>query len=224
MVVLPPRARAPTRLQSPLLLVSSGREDGGLVYETLGDSAAQGVGASRPELGYVGLIAAELSARTGMSVQIINLSRSGACIRDVVTVQLPVLGALDIHPDLVTVDIGANDIPTYKADRFALDAKVLTKALPAGTFIADVPYFMHGHWERNAQQAADLLTTSARQHGMTIVPLHEALHAEGKRAMLTDFAPDWFHPNDRGHRVWARTFEATIAASTPSRQLRTPSN
>lgn len=194
------------------------------MYETLGDSAAQGVGASRPELGYVGLIAAELSARTGMSVQIINLSRSGACIRDVVTVQLPVLGALDIHPDLVTVDIGANDIPTYKADRFALDAKVLTKALPAGTFIADVPYFMHGHWERNAQQAADLLTTSARQHGMTIVPLHEALHAEGKRAMLTDFAPDWFHPNDRGHRVWARTFEATIAASTPSRQLRTPSN
>jgi len=194
------------------------------VYETLGDSAATGLGASRPELGYVGLIAAELSARTGMSVQIINLSRSGACIRDVVTVQLPVLGALDIHPDLVTVDIGANDIPTYKADRFALDAKVLTKALPAGTFIADVPYFMHGHWERNAQQAADLLTTSARQHGMTIVPLHEALHAEGKRAMLTDFAPDWFHPNDRGHRVWARTFEATIAASTPSRQLRTPSN
>ena len=24
--------------------------------------------------------------------------------------------------------------------------------------------------------------------------------------MLTHFAADWFHPNDRGHRVWADAF------------------
>ena len=24
--------------------------------------------------------------------------------------------------------------------------------------------------------------------------------------MLTDFAADWFHPNDRGSRVWADAF------------------
>ena len=34
--------------------------------------------------------------------------------------------------------------------------------------------------------------------------------------MLTDFAADWFHPNDRGHRVWADAFwdEMAPAGST----------
>lgn len=30
--------------------------------------------------------------------------------------------------------------------------------------------------------------------------------------MVTDFAPDWFHPNDRGHRVWADAFWTAIGA------------
>jgi vancomycin resistance protein YoaR len=28
--------------------------------------------------------------------------------------------------------------------------------------------------------------------------------------MATDFAADWFHPNDRGHRVWADAFWAAM--------------
>jgi hypothetical protein len=28
--------------------------------------------------------------------------------------------------------------------------------------------------------------------------------------MLTHFAADWFHPNDRGHRVWADAFWSEI--------------
>ena len=27
----------------------------------------------------------------------------------------------------------------------------------------------------------------------------------------TDFAADWFHPNDRGHRVWADAFWEAMA-------------
>jgi acyl-CoA thioesterase-1 len=178
----------------------------GLVYVALGDSLAQGVGARRPARGYVGLIAAELAARTGKSVTIINLSRSGARIRDVLAKQLPALKALAVAPDLVTVDIGANDIPLYDAPRFAQEADELTKALPAGTVVFDVPYFMHGHWEKNALEASDVLTTSAHRRGLSVVPVHEALRKEGWRAMLTEFAPDWFHPNDRGYRIWARAF------------------
>ena len=48
----------------------------------------------------------------------------------------------------------------------------------------------------------------AREAGVTVVPLHAALQARGWKAMLTDFAADWFHPNDRGHRVWADAFSA----------------
>jgi acyl-CoA thioesterase-1 len=188
--------------------------DDGLTYVALGDSVAQGVGASRPERGYVGLIAAELAARTGESVRIINLSRSGARIRDVLSKQLPALRSLAVAPDLVTIDIGANDIPTYDAHRFALDADELTKALPEDTVVFDVPYFMHGRWERDAQEAAVTLATSAHRQGLSVVPVHEALRKEGWRAMLTEFAPDWFHPNDRGHRVWARAFWTTTGGST----------
>jgi len=39
--------------------------------------------------------------------------------------------------------------------------------------------------------------------------------------MVTDFAPDWFHPNDRGHAVWAEAFWAAFA-DLPLQALRIP--
>ena len=92
-------------------------------------------------------------------------------------------------------------VPTTR--RFAADVEELTAGLPAGTLVADVPYFMHGRWEDDADQAAETVTKRARAHQLRIVPLHRALRDRGAIAMLTDFAADWFHPNDRGHRVWA---------------------
>ena len=177
---------------------------GGLVYVALGDSAAQAVGASRPERGYVALLAERMRERTGCSVLVVNLSRSGATVQDVLDEQLPKLRAL--RPDLVTVAVGGNDIPFYDARRFAAAAAALTAALPAGTYIADVPYFMHGRWERHAAEAGAVLSARAGSHRLHVVPLHDAERDRGSRAMLTDFAADWFHPNDRGHRVWADAF------------------
>ena len=77
----------------------------------------------------------------------------------------------------------------YDRDVFAAATGRLTAALPAGALVADAPYFMHGRWERDAQQAA----TRPCAH-------------RSPGAMLTQFAADWFHPNDRGHRVWADAF------------------
>lgn len=185
-------------------------EPGGLLYVALGDSTAQGVGASRPERGYVGLLAQRLHADTGRAVQVINLSRSGARIDDVLVDQLARLRAL--QPDLVTIAIGGNDVRGYDRSTWIRQVDALTAALPAGTIIADVPYFMHGHWERDAQQA-DTLTRSAREHGLDVVPLHEALRGEGWSAMVTQFAADFFHPNDRGHQVWAKAFWDSIEES-----------
>jgi len=181
-------------------------EAGGLLYVALGDSAAQGIGASRPDRGYVGVLAERLRARTGRPVEVVNLSRSGARISDVVQVQLPALAALGRTPDLVTVAIGGNDVPTYEADRFAGSVGELVGALPAGTYVADVPYWMHGRWEADAQAAADVMTAAARERGLHPVPLHEAQRRAGWSAMLTHFAADWFHPDDRGHRLWADAF------------------
>lgn len=183
---------------------------GGLLYVALGDSAAQSIGASEPELGYVGLLAGRLRDSTGRDVQVVNLSSSGARIRAVLDTQLPALLKMTPRPDLVTVAIGGNDVRHYDRARFTADVEALTRALPAGTFVADAPYFMHGHWERDAKQAADVLTDRAHLHGLHPVSLHEALRAQGLEAMLTQFAADWFHPNDRGHRVWADAFWRVI--------------
>jgi len=70
---------------------------GGLLYVALGDSSAQGIGASRPERGYVGLVAQHVRESTGQPVLVINLSRSGARIDDVLDRQLPALRGL--RPD-----------------------------------------------------------------------------------------------------------------------------
>ena len=182
---------------------------GGLLYVALGDSAAQAIGASSPALGYVGLIARWLRESSGRPVRVVNLSRSGAKVRDVVADQLPRLRTL--RPDLITVGVGANDIRGFDAARYEGDVVALVAGLPAGAVIADVPYFMHGKAQRNAARAGATLTRLARRRGLVVAPLHSRSRRRGWKAMGTDYAADWFHPNDTGHRVWAGAFRQALA-------------
>jgi acyl-CoA thioesterase-1 len=199
-------------------------DPGGLVYVALGDSTAQGIGASRPERGYVGLLADRLRAATGRPVQVINLSRSGAKVADVVADQLS--GLAHLSPDVVTVGVGANDVKRYDGAEFHRDVDALVAGLPAGTFVADVPWFMHGAIGRTSGEAAEYLAGTAAARGLPVASLYRATRDRGWGAMLTDFAADWFHPNDRGHRVWADAFWAALepavtgwrSASRPARR------
>lgn len=179
-------------------------EPGGLVYVALGDSTAQGIGASRPERGYVGLIAQRLRAATGRPVQIVNLSRTGARIHDVVVDQLPRVAGY--RPDVVTLAVGANDMDGYRADRFTADADALIAALPVNTLVGDVPWFMHGGTGRASGDAAAAMARAAAARGLPVAHLHHAMEGRGWRSMVTDFAADFFHPNDRGYRVWEDAF------------------
>lgn len=111
------------------------------------------------------MLGRRLAAETGQPAQVINLSRSGARIRDVLDTQLPALAGLKQEPDLVTVAIGGNDVRAYDPARFAADSAALTRALPAGAYVADVPYFMHGRWESNADEAARASPTTPATTG-----------------------------------------------------------
>ena len=162
----------------------------------------------------MGLLAGQLRKVTGQPVQALNLSRSGARIDDLIRTQRPRLRTL--HPDLVTVAIGGNDMRAYDRGTCAQRGDILTAALPAGTVLADIP-FMHGHWEGDAQQAATIMRRSAWRRELTVIRLHAALHREGWSAMLTQTAADWFHPNDRGYQVWATSFWAALVASPTCR-------
>ena len=192
-------------------------EPGGLVYVALGDSAAQGIGASSPEHGYVGILADRLRERTGQPVQVVNLSTSGAVVADVLDEQLPALLELGLRADVLTVGIGGNDLLSYDADRFATQVERLVTSLPDGAYFADAPWYMHGGWERDAAGAAKLMTGLAQQAGLRPVPLHERMRAQGWQSMGTQFAADWFHPNDRGHRVWADAFWSVLEPDLPAR-------
>ena len=76
----------------------------------LGDSTAQGIGASGYDKGYVGQLRRILEERTGKTWRVLNLSKSGARAADVLATRLPRLEALGTLPDLVTVAIGSNDV------------------------------------------------------------------------------------------------------------------
>ena len=110
--------------------------ESGPLWVVLGDSTAQGLGAPSPESGYVGQVLAELRERTGQRWRVLNLSTSGALIRDVLQYQLPRLPAA---PDLVTCGIGVNDILYTAPSRLFADLRTLVATLPEQTVVLDLP-------------------------------------------------------------------------------------
>jgi acyl-CoA thioesterase-1 len=179
--------------------------EGELLYVAVGDSAAQGIGASRPGRGYVGVIAAHLRQRTGRSIRVLNLSVSGARLREAIAVQLPALEGL--HPDVMTVAIGANDIADFDRTRFENELAIVFDALPSGAIVSELPSFYFGGAERHVREANAIVHRLAALHGLEVAPLH--LRTKRQGGVLYAFnqvAADFFHPNDRGYRVWASAF------------------
>ncbi|CAN5396263.1 hypothetical protein BH10ACT4_BH10ACT4_12310 [soil metagenome] len=178
---------------------------GELLYVAIGDSAAQGVGASRPGRSYVGLIAQHLHQSTGRSVRVVNLSISGARLREAIALQLAPLRRLS--PDLVTVAIGANDMPGFDRERFTRELTEVYASLPAGSIVAEVPSFYLGAAERNVKVANTIVHRLADEHGFEVAPLYAKTRGQGAALYaLNRVAADFFHPNDRGYRVWASAF------------------
>lgn len=188
---------------------------GDLTLVALGDSTAQGVGADRPERGYVGLLADRLAARTGRSVRVVNLSRTGAKVDEVLRVQVPHLAGLDA--DLVTVAVGANDAGRTPTPVFAERFARLLAALPEGSYVADVPQFadipnfVNGPRIVPARDLAAAARRALAAHpALVAVPLERSV-----RFGWRDYGGDWFHPGDRGYRRWADVFWARIEPRLP---------
>jgi lysophospholipase L1-like esterase len=191
------------------------REEGELLYVALGDSAAQGIGASAPHLSYVGVIAEHVRSVTGRTVRVVNLSVSGATVATAVTDQLPKFRTL--RPDLVTVAIGANDIVKFDPDPFESGMRELLAALPPHAVVADMPYFYLPWNEKKVAVANRIVRTAAAEFELIVVPLHETMKRQGVAGVLTQFAIDLFHPNDHGYRVWASAFLPTVTATIVER-------
>jgi lysophospholipase L1-like esterase len=187
---------------------------GNFTLVIIGDSVSQGVGASKPEYSFVGLLTTQLEKATGSTVRVINLSRSGATTRDALDVQVPRLANIP-QADLVVLEIGANDMRNYNSDAFARNYEQLLQALPPEkSIVTDVPVFSgHPILTRQAQTANKTLYALAAKYKIPVAPVFARI--EQRLATTPWFwidASDLFHPNNRGHRIW---YDATWPKVSP---------
>ena len=185
-------------------------EDGDLLYVAIGDSAAQGIGASRPDHSYVGFIVRHLRNATPRTLRVANLAISGATVRMAIDEELPRLAKLD--PDILTVCIGANDIAAFDERRFEREVNELFDALPPHAIVADLPSFYFLPSQKKVHVANRIIRDAAAHRQLTVAPLHARTHRQGLWGMGRQFAGDLFHPNDRGYRVWADAFLPAVKA------------
>jgi acyl-CoA thioesterase-1 len=179
---------------------------GTFTYVALGDSTAQGIGAGKPTDSYVGLLAERVAKQTGKKVRFINLSVTGAKISDVLNKQLAELA--QYKPDLVTIEIGANDLANYNPAQYAAEFKQLAGLLPKGTYVSDMPYF-GGRIRKNDQAlAANVFIREAVQaHDLHLINLQQLTR---ERQSIRNYAVDLFHPSSAGYVNWADAYWAAI--------------
>jgi lysophospholipase L1-like esterase len=191
------------------------KQPGELLYVAIGDSAAQGIGASSPNRSYVGVLADHVRLVTGQTVRVVNLSVSGATVALAVRDQLPRFETLE--PDLVTVGIGANDIGEWNPEAFESGIRAVFAVLPPHALVADLPCFHLPHNEVKVAVANEIIRRVADELDLTVVPLHATTKRTGLRSILTHVAKDLFHPNDRGYRSWAEAFLPALSTDVAHR-------
>jgi len=181
----------------------------GPLWVALGDSTAQGLGAPDPRGGYAGQTLQQLRRRTGQHWRLLNLSVSGALIRDVLADQVP---RLPVAPDLVTCGVGANDIFYSAPAKLFGDMRALLDTVPEGTVVLDLP-LLAGFWGIVGRMSIPYISRINRV--IREVAGERKLPVAGVSAQFTPpwtgkFACDSFHPSQDGYRDWTRALLAAI--------------
>lgn len=168
----------------------------GPLWVVLGDSAAQGVGASSYDNGWVGIV----HRRLGTDWRVLNLSKSGARTRAVIDEQWP--QARDLEAELVTAVVGGNDAMHTREQSWLRDVDDLVAALPIGAVVATTA---RGVLERKTRRVNEHLREAAQHKGLLVAdvwshtgPPYKGLYADG------------LHPNDAGYVQWADAVWAAL--------------
>ncbi|HCJ52467.1 MAG TPA: hypothetical protein DIS62_06365 [Candidatus Kerfeldbacteria bacterium] len=167
-----------------------------------GDSVAAGVGAYTPEQTIAGLLAQHFS--TTHYVTVVNKGKPGVRMIDLAN-----QGAPDERYDLVVLIVSSNDVYKFTplrrfalATREVLDAysAVAKQVVIAGPAkMSELPALIGGHRMimrfREHRYATILAETCEKYSNVThIIPYAPpGMHI---------FAPDKYHPNPEGHRLW----------------------
>ncbi|WP_345602954.1 SGNH/GDSL hydrolase family protein [Pseudonocardia adelaidensis] len=170
----------------------------GPLWVVLGDSASQGIGATRRETGYVGVVHERLRHRDAWRV--VNLSRAGAGVADVLTRQLPEL--IDLTRDqsaaLVSCIIGAEDI-ARRVPGLDVSLRQLLASLPSGAVVAT---FARGARGGTAAALDAITREEAARHRLRVAELPPRFGPGSKGREMNPLG-------DVEHAGWA---EAVLAA------------
>ncbi|MDL2363226.1 MAG: SGNH/GDSL hydrolase family protein [Patescibacteria group bacterium] len=182
-----------------------------LHYVVMGDSTSIGQGADYKD-SYSYQSAQHIAAK--YAVTLTNVGVSGARARDVQAIQLP--QALKLHPDIVLLAIGANDVTHFTSKKAFersvqqtidglrkdnCDLKIVVTGVPA---MGSVDRFPPG-----ARQLAGFRTRQLNGVYEKLITKNHLVSAPVAArtgptfaADPTLFGPDKFHPNKRGYAVW----------------------
>lgn len=185
-------------------------------YLAVGDSLTVGLYASEGR-GFAHLVADRLAPGSTFSVAAVT----GSGIEHTLE-QLPIELA-DHHPDVISVEVGINNLATLSASEFAVSYLRLLRAIadqaPGATVVVcTVPWTgQPADWGTYARalEFNGVITAAATAYGHLVAPCWDALL--WRYEYLSD--RDRFHPNDLGHEALA---DAVWSVLGPALEARRP--
>ncbi|NEA34786.1 SGNH/GDSL hydrolase family protein [Streptomyces sp. SID13031] len=186
----------------------------GPLWVVLGDSTAQGLGATSPMHGYVGQVLNTLNSQSARPWRVLNLSRAGAQAAHVLDDQLDALDQLGVEPDLVTSGIGSNDILGTAPKTFHGNLRQLIRRLPSHSVVMDLLlpdkfWAVGGLCSPYVAGINRTIHSSAAERGLPVAEVSRHVRPPWRSKL----APDLFHPNDVGYRHQADALLAALPAS-----------
>jgi acyl-CoA thioesterase-1 len=183
----------------------------GPLWVVLGDSTAQGLGATSPMHGYVGQVARVLDDRSSRPWRILNLSRAGAQAAHVLHDQLAVLDQLGVEPDLVTCGIGSNDILGTAPKTFHGNLRQLIRRLPSSSVVMDLLlpdrfWAVGGLATPYVSGINRTIHTTAAERGLPVAEVSRHVRPPWRGKL----APDLFHPNNTGYQHQSNALLAAL--------------
>src|SRR4051794_2504948 len=199
-----------------------------LIYAVLGDSTAAGQGAAYDD-GIAAMTAREL-AKTRV-VMMTNFAVSGAKTKDVLIGQVP--AAERIHPDLVLISVGANDVTHLTNIRSAhedliqiirrlktanANIRIVLTGSPDMGAPPRIPWVLRPMAAWRTRRLNAMFEFVAGVNGITFAPIAVAT-GPLFRHDYSLFANDQFHPNERGYATWLATLDRALgeALNNPTR-------
>jgi len=169
----------------------------------LGDSTAQGIGATSPQKGFVGQVAKKLSA--DKPVQIYNYSKSGAVAADVVG---QVSGNDKIsRADAIIIAVGPNDMTqnVSKANYLKNYQQILAKLPAEKVVIATIPPLERSSIsDATVQEWNQDLEKLAAKNKVKVAQVYQAIKPRSRDPRI--YSIDLFHPSNIGYGLWAEAF------------------